>query len=163
VNRLIQAARQVHGEALLNDPALSGADWADAFERLIPGRVLDARTAADEAINRPARWITRLLELRNRIVGPLGLKAPSPLGGATSIGLFPVIAETPARIVLGLDDRHLDFRLVVTVEHIAGGTKVKAATLIKRHNMFGRVYLAAVMPFHKLIVPSMLNAIGAER
>ena len=63
-------------------------------------------------------------------------------------------------MVLGFDDRHLDFRIVVETQ--AAGedqTSVRLMTLIRRHNLLGRAYLAAIMPFHKLIVASMLSRI----
>ncbi|WP_348626172.1 MULTISPECIES: DUF2867 domain-containing protein [unclassified Mesorhizobium] len=59
--------------------------------------------------------------------------------------------------MLGLDDRHLDFRLLVEVRDL-GMTcqEVAATTIVKTHNWLGRAYLAIVMPFHRIIVPAML-------
>ena len=74
--------------------------------------------------------------------------------------MFPVISNEPDEIVLGFDDRHLDFRIVVQTETIdSERTAVRMMTLVNRHNLLGRVYLAVIMPFHKLIVGTTLSRI----
>jgi hypothetical protein len=144
------------------DALLAGAQFIDAFRIVVDDAALDARRAAERMVARGPRWIEALLDLRNRLVAPLGLKTPVPTGiGATdSIGIFPVISETPGRLVAGLDDKHLDFRLVVDVAAEASGCRVTATTLVLTHNLLGRVYLAIILPFHRLIVPSMLRKIA---
>ena len=63
--------------------------------------------------------------------------------------------------MLGFDDRHLDFRIVVESDRLTDErTSVRVMTLVKRHNRLGRFYLAAIMPFHKLIVASTMTRIG---
>ena len=63
---------------------------------------------------RAPRWVDALLVLRNIIVAPFGLKG----SGAQErmprdiIGIFPVVSETPERLVAGFNDKHLDFRVV---------------------------------------------------
>ena len=39
---------------------------------------------------------------------------------------------------------------------------VRATTYVKTHNRLGRIYLAAVMPFHRLIVPAMMNGLQVK-
>ena len=70
------------------------------------------------------------------------------------IGIFPVISETPDRLVAGFNDSHLDFRVVVDVAPPAPASRVTATTLVLTHNWLGRTYLAIIMPFHRLIVRS---------
>ena len=96
---------------------LPGADFIDAFSIELTDPALDARRAAERMLARQPRWVSRLMALRNAMVKPFGLKRPEPSLRPTagSIGVFPVIAEMPERIVLGFDDRHLDFRIVVDV------------------------------------------------
>jgi hypothetical protein len=108
---------------------------------------------------RGPRWVDALMRLRNLLVAPFGLKRPDR-GAAPSIdsiGMFPVLSETPDRIVAGFDDRHLDFRVVVDVE---AGRSVTATTIVLTHNLLGRVYLATILPFHRLIVRSMLRQVA---
>ena len=96
-------------------------------------------------------WARHLLALRNAVVTPLGLKTGAT-GDGPHLGMFPVVASTPNRVVLGFDDRHLDFRIVVDVLDL----RVTVTTLVRRHGWFGRVYLFVVMPFHRRIVPASL-------
>ena len=75
--------------------------------------------------------------------------------------MFPVILSTPTQSVMGFDDRHLDFRIVVETETLPDRqTAVRMMTLVKRHNLLGRFYLAAIMPFHKLIVANTLSRVS---
>lgn len=138
---------------------LAGAQFSDAFRVNVDGINLDARRAAEKLFAHNPDWIDALLRLRNTLVRPFGLKT-SGLGEPASggmIGIFPVISETPERIVAGFDDRHLDFRVVVDIESSRPGHQVTATTLVKTHNLLGRAYLAVVLPFHRLIVRSLLR------
>jgi len=110
------------------------------------------------------RWIDALLRLRNILVAPFGLKAsgagePAPGG---MIGLFPVTSETPERLVAGFNDYHLDFRIVVDVTGDATGRQVTSTTLVRTHNLLGRTYLRLIMPFHRLVVRSMMRQIAEQ-
>ncbi|MFA6267988.1 MAG: DUF2867 domain-containing protein [Pseudolabrys sp.] len=151
-------------QALVTDASvrrlLPGAQFADTFRVATNGASLNARQAAERMLGRQPRWIAALMRLRNAIVTPLGLKTPSHARPMTvdSIGAFPVITETPERIVAGFDDKHLDFRVVVDVSGSPPG-QVTATTLVKTHNLLGRAYLATIMPFHRVIVPAMLRQI----
>jgi hypothetical protein len=142
---------------------LAGAQFSDAFSITIDGNALDARRAAEKMLARGPRWIEMLIALRNRLVAPFGLKRPDPIRSrsADSIGIFPVVSETPDRLVAGFDDKHLDFRVVVDVASTGPGQCVTATTLVLTHNLFGRTYLAIILPFHRLVVRSMMRQIAA--
>ena len=154
-------AREVR--VFLPHPALPGADWADCFEISAANSGLDAEAAARQAFERMPKWVGPLMVLRNLIVRPFGLKGgrDTAAAGAPRIGMFPVISRSDAETVLGFDDRHLDFRIVVQTEPCGKGeTRVRLMTLIRRHNFVGRAYLAAITLFHKLIVATALSRIG---
>ncbi len=140
---------------------LPGAQFADTFRITSDDTTLTARQAAERMFSRSPRWITALMALRNTVVKPLGLKTPSHTKRVTadSIGIFPVISETPERVVAGFNDKHLDFRVIVDVTGAAPVRQVTATTLVKTHNLLGRTYLTAIMPFHRMIVPAMLRQI----
>jgi len=146
----------------LPHPALPGADWADCFEKRVAQSGLTAEAAARRAFERMPKWVGGLMALRNLMVRPLGLQGDpdAAAAGAPRVGMFPVIRTDPGEIVLGFDDRHLDFRIVVETEAAQNQqTSVRMMTLVKRHNSLGRVYLAVIMPFHKLIVASTLSRV----
>ena len=143
------------------DGVLSGAQFADAFRVTVTDADLDARGAAERIFSRSPRWVEALLDLRNVIVAPFGLKTSGedePNAGGM-IGIFPVLNETPERLVAGFDDHHLDFRIVVDVAPASSGRDVTATTLVLTHNRLGRAYLAAIMPFHRLIAKTMLRQV----
>jgi Protein of unknown function (DUF2867) len=141
---------------------LAGAQYVDAFRIAVDGNALDARRAAQLMMAKGPRWIAAMLNLRNMVVAPFGLKASGkgePASGGM-IGIFPVISETPERLVAGFDDRHLDFRVVVDVAAAGAGQQVTATTLVLTHNLLGRTYLAIIMPFHRLIARTMLRQVA---
>jgi hypothetical protein len=139
--------------------AIAAAPSADA-ERLLPGyQFADAykvqavhRVTAMEATRmvfaHGPRWVRALMGLRNRLGRLVGLKAGPPSG-------FPVVRETPDQVVLGFDDKHLDFRVVVEV----GGGFITVTTVVRWHNVWGRAYLTAILPFHRVIAPRMIEGV----
>ncbi|MBR0950055.1 DUF2867 domain-containing protein [Bradyrhizobium canariense] len=144
------------------DAVLAGAQFIDAFRVEIGATTVNAREACTRMVLHGPRWIDALTRLRNILVSPFGLKtsgegAPAPHG---LIGLFPVISETPEQLVAGFNDSHLDFRIVVDVAGDAPSRRVTSTTLVRTHNLLGRTYLALIMPFHKLVVRSMMGCIA---
>jgi Protein of unknown function (DUF2867) len=144
-------------------PLLAGAQFRDAFSVVVHDAALDARHAAEKMLGRSPRWIEQLLALRNFLVAPFGLKtgAPKEPGRSDIIGLFPVVSQTPDRLVAGFDDKHLDFRVVVDVATAGQGQRVTATTLVLTHNLLGRVYLTTILPFHRLVVRALLRQVAA--
>jgi Protein of unknown function (DUF2867) len=145
------------------NPWLAGAQFVDAFRVEIGGGGIDAREAATKMFARPPRWVATLVDLRNLIVAPFGLKTSGAGERATGgmIGLFPVLSETPDRLVAGFNDSHLDFRVLVDVMQAGAGQQVTATTLVRTHNWLGRIYLAIIKPFHRLVVRSLLLRVAA--
>jgi hypothetical protein len=142
---------------------LAGAQFVDAFCIAVEGGTLDARNAAQRMMGHAPRWIETLLSLRNTLVAPFGLKTSGAGEKAPGglIGIFPVLSETPDRLVAGFDDHHLDFRVVVDVVAAGQGQQVTATTLVRTHNLLGRAYLAIILPFHRLVVRSLLRQVAA--
>lgn len=150
-------------EAIAPEPALAellpGAAYADAYRGITELRSLDAPSAARRIMGRPPRWIRALMTLRNAIVTPLGLKPGHrhPANDENHVGIFPVLSQSPRVVVLGLDDRHLDFRVMVEVVPAPGQRRrITVTTLVRPHNLWGRIYLRLILPFHKLIVAAMM-------
>jgi hypothetical protein len=143
-------------------PWLAGAQFVDAYRIEIDGG-LDAREAATRMFAPSPRWVRTLVNLRNLIVAPFGLKTSGAGERATGgmIGIFPVVSETPDRLVAGFNDSHLDFRVLVDVAPAGAGQQVTATTLVRTHNRLGRLYLAVIMPFHRLVVRSLLLRVAA--
>ncbi len=125
--------------------------------RIGPGDFLDCYSVASglgprraaEVITAFPGWVRALMALRGVLTAPFGLlnEAPGDAAGMDRVGPFPVEAETAEELVAGFDDRHLDFRVSV----FSRDGRVWLATWVHPHNIGGRAYLAAIMPFHVLI------------
>ncbi|MBL8571915.1 MAG: DUF2867 domain-containing protein [Phreatobacter sp.] len=153
---------QATGPASDTGHLLEGADFSDTYGIAVEEPDLDAIAAARHMMARTPRWVAGLLVVRNLAVAPFGLRGAPPERTSTPerMGFFPVISQTPERVVLGFDDRHLDFRVVVDVMGDGATRRVMATTLVRTHNLFGRGYLKAVLPFHRMIVPAMLRRVA---
>jgi hypothetical protein len=127
---------------------LPGYQFADAYKVPAP-RGLDAIEATRLAFSQGPPWIRALLGLRNRLGRVVGLR-PAPASG------FPIIAQSAHEVLMGFDDKHLDFRIVVAV---AGGFAT-VTTIVRWHNVWGRIYLAAIMPFHRAIAARMIEGVA---
>jgi len=120
-------------------------------------------------------WMKILLIVRNRIASFCGLDAPtaseiinieikSSYGVGDKIGVWPIFSLTETELLVGRDNKHLDFRL--SVLRVADGetASVVVSTLCTVHNAFGKLYLFLVIPFHKWGVQRLIsNAIIAGR
>ena len=135
--------------------SLPGCDFADAFCTELPIPPPDARPLSAELFASPPPWISALMNTRNAIMRPFGYKAPKIQRG------FPVLSESPTEVVSGLNDRHLDFRALFKVEELQPQrSRITLTTAVATHNVTGRLYLTAILPFHKLIVRDLLRRLA---
>ena len=152
--------RQAYSRGMSRHIAIPAAPCADA-ERILPGyQFADAyKVQAIHGVNaiestrmafaHMPLWMRVLIGMRNRLGRIVGLK-PAPRGG------FPVVRESPDQVILGFDDKHLDFRVVVGV----GGGFATVTTIVRWHNAWGRAYLAAIMPFHRAIAARVIEGVA---
>ena len=157
----------IPGESLIAD-VFSHADYADAYRVQLPAgapRDIDALTYS--ALGAAPRWIHALMALRDRIVRVVGLKttppnqgnlARTPLQPGAALGIFRVIARSADEILLGENDRHLDFRVSVLRQSDGAADWVIVSTVVRFNNWLGRAYFLPVRPLHRLIVPAMLRS-----
>lgn len=123
------------------------------------------------------KWVDKLFALRNKIVAVFGLKTSNNIVNrrrfinnfkcevGEQVGLFKVFARTDKEVVLGEDDKHLNFRISLFLDDSVAANARKnltIATTVIFHNWFGRLYFIFVRPFHRLIVPTMLRGIVKE-
>ncbi len=106
------------------------------------------------------------MAVRDAAVGRLGLKTAkqlTSLGAQTEtgrVGIFKIYSTSSTEVVLGEDDKHLDFRLSVLCSHQPSPLATRRLTLstvVHCHNRLGRLYILAIAPFHRLVVQSSLN------
>ncbi|WP_199798314.1 DUF2867 domain-containing protein [Hymenobacter lapidiphilus] len=123
------------------------------------------------------KWVAKLFALRNKIVRIFGLKTSGSVTNrqkqldsfkcepGEQLGLFKVFSKTNNEVVLGEDDKHLNFRVSLLLDKLPNETDKKTLTItttVVFNNWFGRLYFLPVRPFHKLIVPAMLKGFIKE-
>lgn len=129
-------------------------------------------------VEHPPASVGGLMQLRNLLVRPLGLRTARlgcPVSSLASMDTpewflqrFPVLAQqhdaNSAQVILGADDRHLCFRSCVAVRIEANGMiEVSLSTRVQCRNVFGHAYMAVVDPVHRHFVgPRLLSAALAE-
>jgi hypothetical protein len=140
---------------------------ADAFAIQLPlGTSSEPDVLWRFLIAQQPSWIGWLTNLRDAIVTSFGLKTAKHLATLSSeastdrIGIFKVYGRSENEIVLGEDDKHLDFRLSVLrtpdLSPTVGG-QLTVSTVVHCHNLLGRAYIGVIAPFHRLVVKASLR------
>ena len=131
---------------------------------LPPGTARDPEVLARFVMANEPRWIAALMRIRDALVGGFGLKTAGQLrtpGSLARIGIFRVYESTAREVVMGEDDRHLDFRASVLYRSAEAASttppSVIFSTVVRCHNVAGRLYLLVISPFHRLIVQAFLR------
>jgi hypothetical protein len=148
-------------------PCYGRADFADAFSVELPEAAAgDAEMLARHVFEKQPAWIAMLMTLRDGVVQPLGLKRAVDLrsGEGDRISIFRIFERHANEIVLGEDDRHLDFRVSVLVQPASGsgGRRLIVTTLVFYNRLLGRAYIALIAPFHRLVVRTSLGQAQAR-
>jgi hypothetical protein len=150
--------RQVETPAgLIRAAGLARVDFTDTFVlRLPPGSSRDVEYwhHALRSVGIPL-WAAALMAVRNRVARGLGLHTA---GRSSDTDPFTVLTRTGDTLVVGADDKHLDFRGVLRVV----GDDLQCATVVHQHNAAGRAYFTVVKPFHRRIVPALLRRVRFE-
>lgn len=138
------------------------ADFADAFSVNLPEMASsNVEVLAWHVFTQQPGWIAMLMSIRDGLVRPFGLKraADFQASGGDRISLFRVFERHPDEIILGEDDRHLDFRVSVLLQPAsdAGPRRLIVTTLVFYNRLLGRAYIALIAPFHRRVVRASLD------
>jgi hypothetical protein len=138
------------------------ADFADAFAVSLSEKASgDAEVFARHIFAQQPEWVATLLTIRDILVQPLGLKRAVDLqaNGGDRIGIFRVFERHEDEIILGEDDRHLDFRVSVLVQPADQDRprRLILTTLVFYNRLLGRAYIALIAPFHRMVVRASLD------
>jgi len=145
-------------------------DFMDCFSAPILHKEQSIDDLARGARMKMPKWAVPLLALRNILVIPLGLKTTfageQSVGGKVEPGqlidFFRVYERYENEIILGDDDKHLDYRVSV-YRCQDNQDRLYLATWVRRNNWLGHVYLALVLPFHKMIVKAIASNIAQQK
>src|SRR3954465_10851305 len=116
------------------EPLYAKAGFADAFAIDLPGHATgDAERLAAHMLMGQPRWVGWLVALRDTLVAGFGLKTSSALrddAATDRLDFFRVYDRRRHEIILGEDDRHLDFRLSVLVEESSLSRRFAPTTVV---------------------------------
>lgn len=146
-------------------------DYVDGYSIALDAKDITIEQVGKSFFTSGPAWVDWLLVTRNRIVSIIGLKIP---GAETKeevlrnfhcevgecVGLFNVLAKAENEVILGEDDKHLDFRVSIFLDR--QDNRLIVSTTVDIHNWLGRLYLLSVKPFHKLIVPTVVRGMVRE-
>lgn len=131
---------------------------------------MTAPDAAWEFFGTAPKWVSALMRVRNAIVSLFGLKTgkdaalrpeKTTLVRGQKVGLFRIYEADDSEVILGEDDKHLNFRVSVFLPAAEKDPALKrtltVSTVVHFNNVFGRIYFFFVRPFHRLVVPAMFR------
>ena len=164
---------------ILSSPSIlkkdkESCDYMDIFQSLFAarGQNPDITTILKLFLSSGPKWGDTLFVIRDKVVGLFGFKTSKELLGeqkqinainyepGEQLGIFKLFDKTANEIILGEDDKHLNFRVSLSLDPTAdktGKRKLTITTMVKFNNWVGRLYFLPVKPFHKLIVRSTLK------
>lgn len=130
-------------------------DYGDTVSIKLP--VDDTRSLAElMAARGTGRLEAGLARLRDGFVRPFGLK---PIG-ARAMAPFDQTKIGDDHAIFGVDDAHVDFRLVYGLEPHGRQRVLRATSLVRFNHPLGAAYLTAILPGHFLIVRRQLRRIA---
>lgn len=150
--------------------------YVDSFrgEYLDEKNEISAKDIGKAFFTSAPNWVARLFDLRNSVVRVFGLKTPGKVSNrkelldefhcekGEKLGLFTVFHRCSDEVVLGEDDKHLNFRVSLLKESGSVDQRRKYLTIsttVEFNNWFGKLYFFPVKPFHRFIVPRMLKGV----
>ncbi|WP_430409930.1 DUF2867 domain-containing protein [Kordia sp.] len=135
-------------------------DFSDTFSTTNQENSIEEIT--NQIFNTAPKWVEFLFKMRNSIVKFFGLKTGIPddysedfkVGGY--VKFFKIYTITDNEVILGANDSHLNFRAIVHNTNTPM-YNIKVTTLVEYNNVKGKIYMAIVKPFHRLVVKRMVE------
>ena len=167
-------ACDVPSASVLDRDLVRGAYFRDAYRAPL-SRDASIVSVFHGVFAHAPRWMKRALIVRNRIASACGLAVPANseildhqirdrYAVGDKIGPWPIFALSEQELVAGRDNKHMDFRLSLMKVTDGGTTSVVVSTICNVHNVFGKIYLFFIVPFHRHGVKKLMtNAVNARR
>jgi hypothetical protein len=162
------------GSALSRD-LIASADFRDCYRAPLPRPELGIVEIFFALFGHTPLWMKLLLIVRNAVARLFGLEVPAvseimkpavrnEYRVGEKIGPWPIFFIGDNEIVAGRDNKHMDFRLSVLKAVEGDAMSVVVSTICSVHNVFGKIYLFFIVPFHRHGVRTLMsNAVVAKR
>ena len=149
---------------------LEHVDYIDAYScRFHTDKQLKIEEVVLAFFKSAPEWLHKLFDFRDRMVSRLGIKTVNrkerdrllrefKVEPGQALGLFTVIKKTGNEVLMGENDKHLNFRVAVQLhQQESGKSEIIFMTAVQVHNRLGRYYFMLIKPFHHLVVKVMLR------
>jgi hypothetical protein len=159
----------------LSRDLIANADFRDSYRAPLAHPELGVVEIFFALFGHTPLWMKFLLIARNAAASRSGLEAPtveeimkpivrSEYRVGEKIGPWPIFFIGDNEIIAGRNNKHMDFRLSVLKAMDGDAMSVVVSTICTVHNVFGRIYLFFIVPFHRHGVRSLMsNAVVAKR
>lgn len=147
-------------EGTLITKNMASVDYHDSY--MIKKKTNDSIEVITKKILTLPGWINSALRIRYYlIVKPFGLStgrfdstAGNPEGNNEPV---PVIEKNENEIVMGSDDKHLYYRISIMKKTAGQVSEIYLNTVVRFHNIWGKLYFLPVRIGHKLVCRSLLK------
>jgi hypothetical protein len=168
-------ASEIPSSSVLDRDAIRRADFYDCYQAPLARIELGIVDIFFAVFGHHPLWVKLLLIARNAVAKRAGLETPTVaeiMSPAVTdcyrvgdkIGPWPIFSIGETEIIAGRNNRHMDFRLSVLKQTDGERGSVFVSTVCTTHNIYGKIYLCFIIPFHRNGVRLLMsNAIAAKR
>lgn len=141
-------------------------DYIDSYEYIIKDlhNKLDIEKVTEVFSQPGPKWFEKLFWLRDKIASIFKLKTSETTGNSknrkpdTQAGIFRILDKTATEIIMGEDDKHLNFKVSLLLNQGNDNYKsITVTTAVALNNLLGKIYFFIIKPFHKAIIPRLLK------
>jgi hypothetical protein len=153
-------------------PLYNSAYFVDAFAVTLPAQrvtTYEPDAVARAVFDQSPIWFSLLMWIRDHVMSIFGVKrsteirAAAEKKGVQTIAVFPILSYTKDEVILGENDKHLDFQtsFLLREGHFRGANnkdsdrqirEAVVTTVVHCHGLFGKAYITVIKPFHVLFV-----------
>jgi Protein of unknown function (DUF2867) len=147
--------------------ALKAVHFCDAFQAPVSNPELGPQHAYRAVFGCAPAWARLLLKMRGMVATMLGLRHGGKTGFEVTpdagfevgqrVGRFLIRSIDRNELIVGENDKHLDFRISIYRSSLNGEETVTVSTAVEIHNAIGRIYMLVIEPFHRCIARSMMQ------
>lgn len=141
--------------------------FCDAYQTPLSKPNLSVQDAYAAVFAHPPGWVKGLMRIRGLVASILGLKHEhnavltqdpgTQYRVGQRAGIFIIQSIEPNELIVGDDDKHLNFRISIYRSSAKGAQVLTLSTAVEIHNKVGKFYMLVVTPFHRFIAKSMLQ------
>jgi hypothetical protein len=165
----------VPSSSTLSRDLIGNADFHDSYRAPLARPELGFVDIFFALFGHTPLWMKLLLITRNAAASLFGLETPtvaeimkptvrSQYLVGEKIGPWPIFFIGDNEIVAGRNNKHMDFRLSVLKAMDGDAMSVVVSTICTVHNVFGKIYLFFIVPFHRNGIRTLIsNAVVAKR